>query len=194
MFNDTVNAKCECIENSECLQENCDCNSFCCIYIDQVKEWDSCQAFTISPNPLQYESIEKMDADWQDNFRKLNKKCHDLLVVMEKANKVHYHGIANISDKIGFNALLFSLSRYHNVKQHNIFKNKLHYLFKDVYKTYQATGICPVHESLDYKAMDDLKKEKTMLQRISHKMNNLDEPVLPQWMKGDLWSPNVSNF
>ena len=139
MYNDTSIAEpCSCVEGDNCSQTNCDCIGFCKLYIRDVKKWESPIAFTISPNPREYSSIDQLYKDWTEKFYKIQRHFDQLLVVAELSSQLHYHCIGVLKDPVGWTRHRYKLSLFHNFKVHKMFKNKLHYLFKDVVKTYNS--------------------------------------------------------
>jgi len=63
-----------------------------------------------------------------------------------------------------------------------MFKNGLHYLFKDVDKTYKNTHIVPIVLYDDLIALHAQNKIDRKRQKILHKAYEVDVPTIPQWM------------
>lgn len=178
MYNDTTNAEsCECVAGYQCTQVNCDCSGFCQLYIEDVKTWEKPIALTISPNPKEYSSIDNLYKDWKEKFIKFSKHFSKIIIVAEMANQLHFHIVGVISDEYGYTKHKFKLSLFHNIKQHGMFKHKLHYLFKDVAKTYKRIKNNPILEKGDLTPCP-----KRPMARTSDDVRALDLPVTPKWM------------
>lgn len=185
MYKQTIR-ECECGIPDMHTRQNCSCAGFCELYYHQVNDWQNAYAFTISPDLKLYEhNIEKCHSDWVDNFKKFTKHLNDCIVVLEMDGfRPHYHCIAYVKSTIGYNATLLSWSNYHNVKSHAMFKERLHYLFKDVVSTYEKTNIVPILEYSDFIDMIHCKKELLRVERLHNKLKEFNETkkALPSWM------------
>lgn len=186
MYEHTAIAECPCTTGTDCRRLNCFCSGFCGLYEGEVAEFKSYTAATISPDPRTIDDYDSSHNDWLDWFTKLLPTLHDCIIVLELAGvRPHYHCLFKVKDRVGFNIKLLNRSRYHNVKTHNMFKDGLHYLFKDVDNTYKGTGIIPIVLYDDLQRRHAYNKEYKKRSMITHKINLIDEPKTPIWMKSN---------
>lgn len=172
MYDDTVKPKCQCGSVTPCNNANspCDCTAYCFLYERQVAAFDRLQCVTISPNPNRISDyVTLVDDLKRDLLKKLSLVTHDYIIVLELAGlRPHFHCVFDVKDPVGFNIKLLNASRYDNIKKHAMFKNGMHYMFKDVTKTYTETGIIPIMEKADideYNLQLKLKREEEEKER-----------------------------
>lgn len=167
---------------SLCKEGVCDCQAYCPLYERTVAEYKNPRYLTISPNPKDYPSLTNLVSEWQELFIKLMPALEDGVIVLELAGGIrpHFHCILDVKDRIKFTSTLYCWSRYHNVKQHNAFLKGLHYIFKDVSKTYKETGIVPIVEIGDLQNIKDARMKARRLERIAVLKDSL--PAIPSWM------------
>lgn len=181
---------CECNEQSKCDRKKiqCDCKQYCMLYERTVADFKSVQCATISPNPRNFTTYTQVHTEWIDKFYKMRRHINGAIIVLELAGlRPHYHCIFDVKDKVGFTATLFSWSQYENVKKHNMFKGKLHYLFKQVDKTKEETGIEPIYTYADMISIQEEKHKRKCLERLKAKQDRLIElkEDIPKWMLAD---------
>lgn len=178
MYITTGEKTCECVTPDQCIQNSCDCSAFCHLYYDEVKTWAYPTYFTISPNPRDYTNVANLYEAWFTILTKLQKHFSKLLVVLEYSNQMHYHCVGVLKDIVGFTNHKFKLSLYNNFKVHGCFKNKLHYLFKDVPKTFKM-----VNRKVVFEKEDLIPVPKRQVVGRADEMRSLDIPITPTWMK-----------
>lgn len=188
MYDDTVKSnsidrKCKCKVGTHCGRTDCDCGGMCEIFEGQMADILTWNAVTVSPDPRTIEDYDQLQTTWQNRFTKLLPHIEDCIIVLELAGlRPHYHCVFKVKDKVGFNIKLLNWSRHDNIKKHNMFKDGLHYLFKDVDKTYDETKIIPIllHDDLiETKLQQKLNRQRKL---ISHDIFCLDERPYPKWM------------
>lgn len=182
---DTANASCTCTVGTVCSRTHCFCSGMCRLFAGEVADLKQCQAVTISPDPRTIVDYISMHAEWQEHFVKLRHVISDCIIVLELAGlRPHYHCVFTVKDPVGFNIKLLNLSKVHNIKKHNMFKEGLHYIFKEVDTTYEQTGILPVFIYEDIvqlvKNKDELKKARILSVRQS-RIDDLNKEI-PDWM------------
>lgn len=186
MYDDTATAKCKCSVPYKCDMSavQCDCAAYCPLYEGSVAFYARPYYITISPNPSNITTYKKLVDDYkQEILKKLIKVTKDYIVVLELAGiRPHFHCIFDVKDPVGFNIKLLNLSRYDNVKKHGPFKKGLHYLFKDVTKTYNETGIIPIIERADVVEYNDRLKKQKEEEDYNRKRQMGIEVDYPKWM------------
>lgn len=159
-----------------CGIPNCQCEGICHLVDRDIQTFKRLQCFTVSPNPKQYDNIPKLIEDWNDKFYSLCKHLSDGIFVIEMDGvRPHYHCVVDILDKVGFNQTLFCWSQYHNVKKHDMFKRGIHYLFKDVERTYEDIAVFPIRTYADYNNIRIANKAKRQEILLQNKKDRLDE-------------------
>ena len=134
-------------------------------------------SLTISPNPREYSSIDQLYKDWTEKFYKIQRHFDQLLVVAELSSQLHYHCIGVLKDPVGWTRHRYKLSLFHNFKVHKMFKNKLHYLFKDVVKTYNS-----LHKQVIFEKEDYISLHEREVANRNPSRTYLDVPQIPEWM------------
>lgn len=184
MYDDTANGKCPCENRTACSQNNCNCSGLCGLFQWTLDELNQFTAVTVSPDPrtIDLTSYSQFIDEWLDIFtKKILSTITDGVIVMELAGlRPHFHCVFNVRDKVGFNIRLFNLSKIHNIKKHNMFKGGLHYLFKEVDKTYLETQTVPIicYEDLVDRRLIHISKRT----KICHNPYTVDEKQIPKWM------------
>lgn len=187
MYDDTVMPKCNCDITDKCRADNtCSCADYCRVHERTVAQYRNRQCVTVSPNIKDYESFDKLLVEWHDNFYKLKKHLIGGVIVLEMAGlRPHYHCIFDVRDNVYFTKTLFCWSKYHNVKKHNMFKNGLHYIFKDIAATIRDTGADPIYTYEQMMAEQSEAKRQSLLKKISITKDNLafHQKELPEWLR-----------
>jgi len=181
-------APCECNIGSVCIEKKqCDCKAYCSLYVEMVKAFTDIQCVTISPNTKLFKDQPSMLKDVLEEIRKLGRHCINYLGVIEYESQAHFHIIFDVKDRVKFNNYFFHIKQLHNSKKHNVFHNKLHYLFKDVSKTYKEIGQIPIFEMADLQGVHERKMAEYKARRLEEKLAQLDyiQPKLPKWFDPD---------
>ncbi len=188
---------CKCLTISQCELKDCDCQSFCSLLMDEYISIIHSPKYyftTVSP-PHIYSTQKECIDQFKHELEKFISCTNYLICVIELSKKhvPHFHILYSINDIIKHSHIIFELAKTNNVeaiRQHEP-KYKIHYLFKDIIKTFNNININPIITTDDIKMWKQQRKQSRLDQILHTRQINLDKLTksIPNWM---LQSPSKS--